>query len=63
MEKEQYRFDNVYKKVYEYKERINSYVFIGSYLRFGIEKKNRDSTKIRKIQETADHYNDETPGQ
>lgn len=45
-----YRFDNAYGKVYEYSSAHGAYVFLGSYLQFGISARNREVTKIRKVE-------------
>ena len=44
---DEYRFINAYGDVYEHSGR--AYVFIGSYLMFGIKPSDRKSTKIRKM--------------
>lgn len=51
MENERYRIDDVYEKVYEYDEDQNAYVFIGSFLSFGITKKMSTKKKIEKIED------------
>ena len=37
MEKEKYRFDDAYSAVYEYDGDSNAYIYIGSYLAYGLD--------------------------
>ena len=50
MDKERYRIDDAYEKVYEYNEDQNAYIFIGSFLSFGITKKMSTKKQIEKIE-------------
>jgi len=45
--KDRYRFDDAYRKVYEYDEDARAYIHIGSYLTFGITAKMSDKTKAQ----------------
>lgn len=48
---EQYRFDDAYGKVYEYSEEHKAYLFIGTYLAYGIKANMREKTKVRLVEE------------
>ena len=50
--KDQYRFDNAYSSVYEYNNEQQAYIYIGSYLQYGIKSNMRDTTKIRLVTES-----------
>ena len=48
---EKFRFDNAYENIYEYDGEANGYVYIGSYLGFGINSAMDESTKIMMVEE------------
>ena len=48
---EKFRFDNAYENIYEYDGEANGYVYIGSYLGFGINSAMDESTKIMLVEE------------
>ena len=48
--KDKYRFDDAYGKVYEYDEGACAYIYIGSYLAFGITAKMSEKKQISKVQ-------------
>ena len=48
---DRYRFDDAYGNLYEYDEDARGYVFIGSYLAFGINKNMSESEQIRIVEE------------
>ena len=50
MQKEKYRFDDAYEKVYEYDKDSNSYINIGSYHAFGIDKSMTETEMIETVE-------------
>ena len=50
MEKEKYRIDRAYEKVYEYNEEDNAYWYLTNFLSIDAIYTNRDSTIIKKIE-------------
>jgi len=54
---DRYRFDNAYGAVYEKSGR--AYVFIGSYLMFGIKPGDRQAAKIGKVKKWEEETRDE----
>lgn len=55
MEKEQYRIDRAYEKIYEYDKDQNAYLFLATFLQVGAKCKNRDKTIIKKIKDWKYH--------
>ena len=50
MQKEKYRFDDAYEKVYEYDKDSNSYINLGSYHAFGIDKSMSETEMIEIVE-------------
>jgi len=48
---ERFRFDDDYRKVYEFDEDANAYMHVGSYLAFGIDAGMDDNEKIKMVDE------------
>jgi len=45
-----YRFDDAYSKVYEYDEECNAYIFVGSYIAYGINAKMSEEEKTHIVE-------------
>jgi hypothetical protein len=48
---EKYRFDNAYQKVYEYDSDQKAYLFIGTYVAFGITSRMSEKKKTQIVEE------------
>jgi hypothetical protein len=47
---EKYRFDDAYQKVYEYDPGQKAYLFVGTYLVFGITSKMSHKKKVSRVE-------------
>lgn len=46
---DEYRFDDAYEKIYEYDNKARAYLFIGTYLAYGINAPMSDDVKVAAI--------------
>lgn len=47
-----YRFDNAYEKVYRYSKENHAYIYIGSYIAYGITKKMSYKQAVKKVEQS-----------